>query len=263
MPQNQQAKLQLQDEIIRFIKSSSNFAQALEDQDNDFTNKLTPDQIVRVMKSIYGPTLSIQEMKAFSEELGATQGNLINYKVLISKARNYQSKTPTSRIDLILTKLKEDLEFKGVSITEVAKSLDFNDKGRIKFAGLKVSLLDKRISLKEDEWDLVLSIVEMDAQSTIDYIALEELIQMGFQQFKDKKKVLVVNTNQEIDKIVALVSDFMEANICTLLYVFRRTDKNFDSFLSQDEFIDLLQKTVAYKAPQNIEQQLFKIFDMD
>lgn len=63
-----------------------------------------------------------------------------------------------------------------MSLLEVGKSLDINEKGRIKFSALKGELAEKRIQLRDDEWDLLLNVVEMDNQNTIEYTALHELV---------------------------------------------------------------------------------------
>lgn len=84
----------------------------------------------------------------------------------------------------------------------MGKALDLSEKGRCKANLLKVELLDKKIKINDNEWELILTVIEMDMQNTVDYVAMNDLIQKGFTKFKEQKKTVTLNTNQEIDRIV-------------------------------------------------------------
>ncbi|CAD8210763.1 unnamed protein product [Paramecium octaurelia] len=250
-------------EVIKFIKSSTTVLGDFEGMDENYTNKLDVDSILSVLKKNNGPTPQSLEMKGIADQLGALQGNQINYKMLCQKAKQHHIDTPQNKIDAILSKLREQLQQKYISVIDIAQEFDLNKKGKVKLKGLKLGIADKSIQLTDNDWDLLLTILEQDAQDYIDYYALNDLINLGLAKYKESRKVIVINTNQEIDKIVISFSQYMEKETCTLLYLYRQTDRDRDNYISNEEFTDLLLRTIGYSSSQDVQKQLFEIFDMD
>ncbi|CAD8196479.1 unnamed protein product [Paramecium pentaurelia] len=250
-------------EVIKFIKQSTTLLSDFEGMDENYTNKLDVESILSVFKKNNGPSLQQLEMKGIADQLGSLQGNQINYKMLCQKAKQHHIDTPQNKIDAILTKLREQLQQKYISVIDIAQEFDLNKKGKVKLKGLKLGIADKSIQILDNDWDLLLTILEQDAQDYIDYYALNDLINLGLTKYKESKKVIIINTNQEIDKIVVSFSQYMEKELCTLLHMFRQTDRDKDYYISNEEFTDLLQRTIGYSSTQDVQRQLFEIFDMD
>ena len=56
-------------------------------RDEKFSNKLDLDTFLVVLRKNNGPNIQSLELKALAEQLGALQGNLINYKIICLKAK--------------------------------------------------------------------------------------------------------------------------------------------------------------------------------
>lgn len=78
---------------------------------------------------------------------------------------------------------------------EISQDYDINQKGRVKVKALKMGISDKSIVLNDNEWELLLTIIEQDAQDYIDYYAFNDFINLGLAKYKESRKVLVLNTN--------------------------------------------------------------------
>ncbi|CAD8131160.1 unnamed protein product [Paramecium sonneborni] len=256
-------QLSIFDDVMKFAKDSTTLLGEFEIRDENYTNKLDLETFIMVIKKNNGPNIQLLEMKALADQLGALQGNNINYKIFCLKAKQYQVETPSTKIEVIITKLREQLKSKNTNIIEISQDFDINHKGKAKVKAIQMGLSDKQIALNENEWELLLTIIEQDAQDFIDYYAFNDLINLGLANYKESRKVLVTNTNQEIDRIVKNFSQFLEQEVCTLLSMYRQTDKDKNNFISFEEFTALLQKTIGYSTTIDIQKQLFDIFDMD
>ncbi|CAD8122209.1 unnamed protein product [Paramecium sonneborni] len=256
-------QLSIFDDVMKFAKGSPTLLGEFEIRDENYTNKLDLETFIMVLKKNNGPNIQLLEMKALADQLGALQGNNINYKIFCLKAKQYQVETPSTKIEAILTKLKEQLKNKNTNVIEISQDYDINNKGKVKVKALKMGISDKQILLNDNEWELLFTIIEQDAQDYIDYYAFNDLINLGLAKYKESRKDLVLNTNQEIDRIVKSFAQYLEQEVCTLLYMYRQTDKDQNNFISFDEFTALLLKTIGYSTTVDVQKQLFDIFDMD
>ncbi|CAK68317.1 unnamed protein product (macronuclear) [Paramecium tetraurelia] len=256
-------QLSIFDDVMKFAKDSPALLGEFEIRDENYTNKLDLDTFIMVLKKNNGPNIQLLEMKALADQLGALQGNNVNYKIFCLKAKQYQVETPSTKIEAIATKLRDQLKNKNTNVIEISQEFDINHKGKVKVKALKMGMTDKSIALNDNEWELLLTIIEQDAQDYIDYYAFNDFINLGLAKYKESRKVLVLNTNQEIDRIVKSFTQYLEKEVCTLLAMYRQTDKDKNNFISFEEFTALLLKTIGYSTTVDNQKQLFDIFDMD
>jgi hypothetical protein len=67
-----------------FMVKSSYLPDTLEKLDTDQNNTLTPEQVLKAFESAYGPPgLTAACIRTAATELGAMQGGLINYKIMV------------------------------------------------------------------------------------------------------------------------------------------------------------------------------------
>ncbi|CAD8123746.1 unnamed protein product [Paramecium sonneborni] len=289
-------QLSIFDDVMKFVKESQTLLLGeFEIREQNYRNQLDLEVFIMVLKKFNGPNIQLLEMKTLADQLGVLQDNNINYKIFCLKAKQYQVGSPSTKIEAILTNLKVQLKNKNTNTIEISQEYDINQKGKVKVKALKMGLFDKQISINDDELELLYTIIEKDAQDQIDYYAFNDLINQGLAKYKESRESSIVNSddlesklqneflqfiikqlqdrdetansyykcNQEIDKIVFSFSQYMEKETCTLLDLYRQTDKDRDYYISNEEFTDLLQSTIGYTSSQNVQKQLFEIFDMD
>ncbi|CAD8100927.1 unnamed protein product [Paramecium sonneborni] len=127
--------------------------------------------------------------------------------------------------------------------------------------------VDGRVSFleKDDFDDSELTFQELINFNPKSFNSQREFLQFITKKFQERDEIAnsSFRCNQEIAKIVLSISQYMEKETCTLLDFYRQTDRDKDYCISNEEFTELLQSTIGYTSTQNIQKQLFEIFDMD
>lgn len=160
--------------MVDFIAKSQYLPQELEALDPDFTNLLDFAQVAQAFSKSYGPSVDQDGIQAVATQLNAIQVGRVNYKLLVKNARSQmqsmqQSSAGGTKLEKICRQLKEDLEFKNVSIIPLVQPYDPTNTGKVKVGILKSELTDKGIKLRPEDYELLFSVVQPDQRDQVPY----------------------------------------------------------------------------------------------